>query len=189
MKKSKVNVVINGIIQKIQMIVGVCSAAFGLLGLLVSISDFDKGAVYLCLFFIAVGALLIYFSSKRKKLSKLFKKYVQILSCDATGSISNLALQTNTPEEVVKKNLNMLIYKKFFINAYIDEEKNRVVFPSTVNNNDSEYTEVVQNIEIKFNSYTQLEEYKAVTCKNCGGTCKVKAGTVAECEYCGSLIQ
>lgn len=186
MNKSKVKVVVNGIIQKIQMIVGICAATFGVLGFLVSIGHIDSMDIFMCMFFIVIGALLIYFSMKRSKLAKTFKIYVQMLSNDKTYSIENLASQLGTSQDVVKENLKLLIYKKFFVNAYIDVEGNCVVFPQTTN---IVHTNIQQSTDIEQNTNQATIEYKTATCKNCGGIGKIQKGTVSDCEFCGSKIQ
>jgi hypothetical protein len=180
MNRSKAKVVVNAIIQKIQMIVGVCWTIFVLIGSFGSIGSLGGIDIFMDIIFLSVGGLLIYFSIKRRKLAKTFKTYVQRLSFDKTGSIENLAIGLSTSQNIVKKNLKKLIDKKFFPNAYIDYEGNRVVFPSTS-------TTVQINIQQNINQ--EEIEYMAVACKMCGGVSKIQKEKFGGCDYCGSPIQ
>jgi hypothetical protein len=65
------------------------------------------------------------------------------------------------------QNVNINVEKREFVQSY-----NGV---ATENTND--------------NTATKVPETKVVTCKNCGANNKVTQGQVAECEYCGSLIE
>ncbi|MHB8065756.1 MAG: hypothetical protein ACYDG2_24585 [Ruminiclostridium sp.] len=176
MNKSKAKVVINSIILMTQVTVGICSTIFGLIGVLGSIYYPDIRIISIV--FICVGVLLMYFSNKRRKLANTFKIYVQKLSFSNTGSIKNLAIELGSSEDIIIKNLKLLIYKKFFVDAYIDFEQNRVVFPSS-----TVQTNTQQNIN------QAKIEYMAIACKNCGGVSKIQKRTVGECDYCGSPIQ
>lgn len=186
MNKSKTVIVLNEIIQKIQMIIGVCSVLFGIAGFCVANGKFDSMDIFLIIFFVGVGLLLIYFSVKKKKLIKYFKTYVQKLSADPTGSISNLASAAGTSPDVVKKNLENMINKKFFANAYIDIERNCIVFPSSNNINVSANT---THSNVQQNTNQPEIEYVTVTCKSCGGINKIIKGKVSECDFCGSPIR
>lgn len=186
MNKSKAVLVLNEIIEKVQMIVGVCSVLLGITGFCTEIGKFDAMDIFLTIFFIGVGFLLIYFSVKKKKLIKNFKIYVQKLSSDPTGSISSLASAAGTSPDVVKKNLENMISKKFFVNAYVDIERNCIVFPSSNNVNAS--TNNTQS-NVQQNTSQPEIEYVTVTCKSCGGINKIIKGKVAECDFCGSPIR
>jgi hypothetical protein len=185
MNKSKAVIVLNEIIQKTQMIVGVCFVLFGIMGFCVEIGKLDSMDIFLVIFFIGIGSLLIYFSVKKKKLIKDFKTYVQKLSADPTGSISNLASAAGTSQDVVKKNLENMINKKFFVNAFIDINKNCIVFPSS--NNINAGTNAAQS-NVQQNTNQPEIEYVTVTCKSCGGINKIIKGKVSECDFCGSPI-
>ncbi len=203
MYSSKAKVVSNRIIRTVQMVIGICSAAFGIIGLLLYLKAIDSTTIVMVTFFVVIGGLLIYFSIQRSILDKAIKSYEPILSHDKTGSIENLASILGTSQDVVKKNLERLIYKKFFLNAFIDEERNRVVFNLTSNmqHGDIQESADIHNTEIQQNTETQQEteiskgsnqatiEYMPITCKNCGGIGKIQKGTVYECEYCGAHIQ
>jgi hypothetical protein len=169
------------------MIIGVF---FLLCGLLYSIGEekkFSSEFYFGILFFAVIGGSLVYFGLKRKKFIKNFKTYVQKLSVDPTGSISGLASTTGTSVDVVKKNLEKMISKKFFVNAYIDVESNCIIFPAS-NNNINVSTNTTQ-FNVQQNTKQPEIEYVTVTCKSCGGINKVIKGKVSECDFCGSPIK
>lgn len=180
MNSSKAAIVVSQIIEKLQLIAGtILTILFGLPGI---ICLFDKktsaGAIIILFIFAALGILLIIFSRKRKKLINDFKTYVQILSVDPKVSIDDLASGLGTSQDVVKNNINLMIKKKYFSNAYIDTENNRVVFPVV-----SEQQQTIAPEAGKSNI-----EYITVTCKSCGGINKIAKGIVGECDYCGSPL-
>jgi len=180
MNSSKAAIVVSQIIEKLQLISGIIITILFGITLIASIGDKKAGAgITITMFVItALGVLLIVFSRKRKKLINDFKTYVQRLSADPTGSINNLAAGLGTSQDVVKNNLNMMIKKRYFSNAYIDTENNRVVFSVVSEQQQTNAPKASQsNIE-----------YITVTCKSCGGINKVIKGTVGECDYCGSPL-
>lgn len=180
MNSSKAAIVVSQIIEKLQLIAGIIMTILFGLPAIACIGDkkTKAGVIFIMFILAALGVLLIVFSRKRKKLINDFKIYVQRVSVDPTGSISNLAAGLGTSQDVVKNNLNMMIKKRYFSNAYIDTENNRVVFPIVLEQQRTNAQEANQsNID-----------YITVTCRSCGGINKVIKGTVGECDYCGSPL-
>lgn len=177
MNSSKVAIVTSRIVMLIQFIVGGALAFFCGLAALVSMFDNVKDGVGMILFAWLVtlaGVLIFNGGLKRKKLIKDFKRYVAVISSDPTGSIENIARSLNTSQDVVLKNLQKMIDKKYFINAYINQELNCIVInarttPAAAQTGSG-------------------EAYVTVTCKSCGGINKIPKNGVGECEYCGSPI-
>lgn len=182
MNSSKTAIVISGIIEKVQLITGiVITFIFGITAIAcIGDNKYPIEEKFTMFVFTAIGILLIIFSIKRKKLIKNFKSYVQRLSVDPTSSIENLASGLGTSQDVVKMNLEKMIKKRYFSNAYIDTENNRIVF-SKASEQQTNTIKVNQSNEPKI-------EYITVTCKSCGGINKIAKGTVGECEYCGSPL-
>jgi DNA-directed RNA polymerase subunit RPC12/RpoP len=178
--KLKATIIVSSIIQKIQMFFGVLFILFAILGVSASkkqSSDFVMGIIFL-----GLGAWLVYASKKRKSLINNFKTYVSILSNIPTGSIDNLAANIGTSQDVVRKNLQLMIDKKYFTNAYINTDINCIVLPSN-----SQQTTFANTYEINIDSSSPTE-YVTITCKSCGGVNKIKKDSVYECEYCGTQI-
>ena len=176
MNKSKVSLVFNQFISTIQIIFGVIILLFGLIGFS---TGSDSATVGVATFFCAIGILLLFLGIMCKKLISLFRKYIYVLSNDPTGSISNLAEATKASESAVIKNLQKMISKKFFVNAYIDYNLNSVIMYNHVQQNNSSNNEATQRPNV---------EEVIVTCKGCGGINHVAKNSIGECEYCGSKI-
>ena len=186
MKNSKAAVVIYGIWETVEYLLGAMIATlFGLVALVSMFDHEEDGAAIIIIswLFTALGLWLIQLGRKRRILLKNFREYVTRLSVDPTGSIENLAASINTSQDVVRANLQNMINKKFFVSAYIDEANNRVVFQTGSRSEVPQYNDAVSNIQ------NQNAEYVTVTCKSCGGINKVLKDKVGECEYCGSPIK
>ena len=133
------------------------------------------GFVIFCIIADILGIFLIMLSRKRKKLISDFKNYVNIISGNTSGSITNIAEVTGASQDIVINNLELMIKKGYFANAYIDRETNCIVLKAN-NANKKETAESTQN------------EYITVTCKCCGGINKIEKGKVGECDFCGSPL-
>lgn len=181
MNHSKTSITKNQIMQKIQMIIGIILVVFWSIGFLVYIIDFDIRSLMVCIVFIAIGILLIMKAKKTKSLILQFKKYVLHISTDPSGSIEALAAAMGTSQDVVVKDIELMIQKKFFVNAYINKETNSIIIG-------------MRQPEANIYNRNNLQqgfavEYITINCKNCGGVNKTIKGQVCECDYCGSPLQ
>ena len=145
--------------------------------------EMDFATLIVMCVFVSIGVVLIVLSRRRKKLINNFKDYVVRLSTDPTGSIKNLAESVNTSQDVVRANLQKMIYKKYFAHAYIDEVQNRIVFPTSTFHNNIPNNSQQSDVLIK-----QEAEYLAFSCNNCGGVNKIIKGKAQDCEFCGSPL-
>ncbi|MBW6411380.1 hypothetical protein [Clostridium weizhouense] len=182
--KSRTTIVVSQIVEKIQLILGIiitCFFGIGFLGC-ISSGNIDAATIILAIVFLSLGVWLIILSRKRNKLIKNFKTYVSILSVDPTGSLENLASSLGTSQDIVKNNLKLMCDKKYFVNAYLDTERNCIVFPSKseqINSTAQQSSKVSES----------NKEYNTVKCKNCGADNKIPKGIIGECEFCGSQIK
>lgn len=190
MNKSKVSLVTYQIVEKIQLIIGIFILfVFGVCTI-VAIADptyGEDGFLLACIIFDAIGILLVFLAHRRKKLVKAFKVYVTRLSVDATGSIENLASVMNTSQDVVKTNLKKMINKKFFVNAYMDESSNRIVFP--VSSSTIAPMANFSDSAVSQQHPQQNVQYVSVKCINCGGITNVAVGQTCECDFCGASVR
>lgn len=166
-----------------QMLGGVLALFFGLCAVTViaavGIKDtFDIVANVLFAVLTGVGIWLIIKGTHKKKIVKLFFDYIVRLERDPSKSIDLLAASTGTTVEKTTKNLTEMVSLGFFRNAYLDANSNRVVLRETMN------APVSQAMHVSAPSV----RYVAVHCRGCGAPNKIIAGTVGECEYCGSQI-
>ncbi|MBN7774338.1 hypothetical protein [Clostridium aminobutyricum] len=163
----------------------------------------SDGTKLVCSIFTILGIVMVFIGNRKRRLHKKYSSYATIISLDQTGSIRRYAASMGVSQEVVKKDLQRLIAKKYFNDAYMDEQANRIVFPwnsddnETYEENDEEDVEDYSEEEAEEDMEDYSEEdtekntenkYTTVSCKNCGGINNVIVGKVHECEYCGSPI-
>lgn len=146
------------------------------------------GMLIMCIVFDVISIALIMASRKRKKLIAEFKKYVSILSTDPSGSIANLAAAEGTSQDVVKANLELMIKRKYFVNAYINQETNCIIIGGNRNQVPTSASAGQMGDNVSKTSGESKVPLIPVTCKCCGGMNKVAKGSVSECDFCGSPI-
>jgi len=183
-RKSKSTIVINLIISKIQIIVGsILTLLFGLT-LIVGLFDDVSGEISMITVFFILTALSIYLllrGIKRGKLIKLFRIYGLRLSTDSNCSMDQLAVSLGTSVDVVIKNVEEMIKRGYFTNAYIDTTSNDIVFTGQASTKTTD-----SKISNLYNTQNANVEYTTVSCRGCGAINKIIKGTVSECEFCGS---
>lgn len=197
MNNSKVAIAVNRTISLIQVLVGIFLLFIFGICTIMYLADAESRAelgvafFIFCLLFDALGVWLIAKSRKKNKLIKEFKKYVTAISHDPTGYIPDIAASLGTSEDVVKNNLDLMIKKKFFSNAFIDRNSNCIVIASK---------QAVQNTTAAPNAFVNAPtastcttapavEMVTVKCNGCGGINTIAKGQTGECDYCGSAIK
>ena len=181
------NVVIkNTVVGTTQMIIGyIIAIIFGLLVVAGSVSSgfettFDVVMVSILSAISLVGISIITRGAKRKKLAKLFMDYSARLSADSVRSIEKLASATGSAMEFVLRNIEKMISMGYFVNAYIDYDRKRLVFA---------YEKEQPDSKPDFEQHNAASiEYCSVTCHGCGAKNKVQKRTVGKCEFCGSYL-
>ncbi|MDR3597618.1 hypothetical protein [Clostridium sp.] len=161
-------------------ILGWVSLSIAFIGFFVSISDGIKSDdISTIIFFLLAGAGLIALGKKIKNNADKSKKYISIIVNDGVIDIDNIAATIPTSYENAKKDLQKMINKGFFEGAYINESERQIVLPKK--HQDPLYD---QSNNVEENTRMQF-----VTCKGCGAQNSIVAGTVGECEFCGSKIE
>lgn len=129
MNKSKAKIVVNSFISIIQIVAGAFLAVMFGLCFLVTLFDLQEMGIAVLIVFIILTLCevwLIRVGCKRRKLGKNFKIYVSAIS-NGSGSIPEIAQSVGVSEDVVRDNLNRMIKKRFFVNAYIDASTNCII--------------------------------------------------------------
>ncbi len=181
---SKSAIIISSIISKLEIVVGGLLTFFfgiGLIGCLTDESLNSAGTIIVILVLLLLSIFLLYRGIRRGRMIKLFKSYVTRLSTDATHSIDLLAEGTGTSVDVVKRNLQQMIKKRYFANAYIDTQQNRIVFPQQAT--------IKTSVSAEPSAAGPDTEYETVTCKGCGAANKIAKGSGGECEFCGCQLK
>ncbi len=115
---------------------------------------------------------------KRRELAKLFKEYTARLATDPLRSIDQLAAATGVAVETAKENILEMIDKGYFVNTYVDFDRNCLVFLQVGGAPESASTQQSES----------SVEYASVSCPGCGATNRIRKGTVGECEFCGNPL-
>lgn len=130
------------------------------------------------IFLILGGVAVFIFSNKLKQYSIKYQKYNAIINTEGVTSIDNIAATVQVPYEVVVKDLQDMISRDYFKDAYIDDASREV---RLLNKTSQE--------NIKTQSNKQEQEKVVVACNGCGANNTILKGTVGECEYCGKSIK
>lgn len=138
----------------------------------------DAGSIIFVLICLAIAAVLIVNGIKIKKTIKRFKKYISIISVENQTSLENIASICSQSIDFVTNDLQKMINKKYFTNAYIDKSTNEFVLQKK--------NHITENNVMKKDDAVEL---MVVTCKSCGASNSVPKGMVTECEFCGTAIQ
>lgn len=180
MLRSKVAIVVSRLVGMVQLLSG--GFLLGLFGLLTLMYVFDSefqmdvgpSLLIFCLVLDSIGIMLIMLSRRTKKLIAEFKKYVSVLSAAEIETIEELAATIGKPQAAVKKNLELMIKRNYFVNAYINHETNQLIIGKVAD----------LNINTMVNS-----EQIVCNCKNCGATNRIVKGNSTNCDYCGTPIK
>lgn len=160
-------------------VLGWACLAIVFLGLFVCFSKgFKSDDISTIIFFLLAGVGLISLGKKLKNKADISKKYISIVVNDRIIDIDNIAAAIPTSYENATKDLQDMINKGFFEGAYLNEAGRQIVLPKRheeSSHNDSNGTEQIK--------------MQVVTCSGCGAQNSIAAGTVGECEFCGSKIQ
>jgi ABC-type multidrug transport system fused ATPase/permease subunit len=183
LNSSKTKVVASTILGKILSVIGYAVIIFYLIGFIAIITEPGnlEGAqmivlLILWILFFTVGLLFIIPGYKIKKRIRRFKNYVTIISSENITSIDILATKTSQSVDYVRNDLQKMIDKKYFPNAYIDRDDNEIIIGSTDRQEHAQKTALV------------FADPVSVQCASCGAMNKKENGTTSTCEYCGSAI-
>ncbi|AET70549.1 hypothetical protein Desor_5160 [Desulfosporosinus orientis DSM 765] len=133
----------------------------------------DSAGMTAAIIFLAGGIALIIWSIKLKKQSLKYKTYENLIVDQNVSSISNIASAVSLDYDEVKKDLQTMINKNHFTDAYINESSGEILLPKPITN--------LTNLQ-------SSSEKISIVCKSCGANNTVIAGRFSECEYCGSPL-
>lgn len=190
MNKAKVALAIDKTLSFVLKVVGIANLVFWSIALLFGLGEYEKVGMPVIIFeliLIGLSVLLIRKANKIAKLIDTFKQYVTIISNVPNGFIPDIASSLNTSEDVVRNNLELMISKKYFVNAYIDRNLNSII----IANRQATLNTAQQTNQPATPSHVNAQSVQMVTtkCDGCGAVNTVQKGTVGECDYCGSLIE
>lgn len=144
-------------------------------------------AVIFCLIVLFIGILLIRYGKKNKNRIKRFKAYINIISSNNLRSIDQVAASISSPVDFVMRDIQKMILKNYFTNAFLDLNTHEIVF--------QKYADNVPNKTNTINTPTpptpttgEQVEMLVVSCTGCGATNQVAKNSIVECEYCGTAV-
>lgn len=125
--------------------------------------------------FLCTGIFCLYRHRRASRLLADFRKYNAILASDPVKTIYRIAEMTGDTVENVRKNVNHMIEKNYFVNAYIDQS-GKIVLADR-----GQMNQVVGNNDGR-------KDFITITCPSCGGVNRLVKGHVGKCEFCGAYI-
>ena len=184
MDASKVRIFFYTVFGKIFSILGYFLGSVFLIALLVELTD-GKQSEYsfgytasMYLVFLGLAGFLIFKGITIKNRIKRFKKYVGLISIEHITSLQNIASSINQSLDFVTKDIQKLINKKFFSNAYLDIKNGKIIIKKP----NFQQASVI----LSQNAKAETEQVK---CNSCGANnIKVK-GIMGNCEYCESPLK
>ena len=127
------------------------------------------------LLFAITGISVLIKDKKIKREAEIIKQYLTIIVNSGIHEIDVIASTVGLPYDIVHNDIINMINKGYLKNAYIDEEKEEIVFPDDRPSNE------------KATPNRSFIQSKVVPCPCCGANNTIY-GNVGECEYCGSPI-
>jgi len=181
MNKRRNSIVKSTIIEKMEIVAGwiiIFMILLVLMGLFVS-NSIRIYEIITVVLFLSIGIGFIVVGNNRKKFRLSFQEYVKIVSNEPVGSIRRIATQKGVSFNECKNQLQDMIDKRFFENAYINEEGDRIIIPiSSFNKIDKDELRINKN-----------EAYVTCFCPKCKGVnLKIKKRQT-KCDFCGFIIK
>lgn len=131
------------------------------------------------LFFVSAGLVLVYIGKRSSVRAAKYKHYIDIIINKRMRSIATIASSIPVPHEEAITDIQEMIKKGFFEDAYINHNQDEIVLL----NSDELNTQVHPHLVASHKA-----EMIVAACNGCGANNKVVKGAVENCQYCGSLI-
>ncbi|MCZ2257753.1 hypothetical protein [Sporosarcina sp. G11-34] len=126
------------------------------------------------MFFISAGLALVYIGKKSSVNAVKYKKYISMIINNNIRSIATLASAIPVSYDTAMEDLQKMIGKGFFEDAYINFNAGEIVLSK----------DAIANSKVSNHKVEMI----VVTCTGCGANNKIEKGGVGACQYCGSLI-
>lgn len=130
--------------------------------------------IVVSLLFIAGGVLILRKSRSIEAERKQYRDYISLIVNSKVTSIAKISSTLAISATQVTQDLQNMIDKGYFQNAYIDKTKQCIVLE-----NHSQNVTTQENID---------NDFRTVVCPGCGAQNVIKGHGTTECEYCGTLL-
>lgn len=175
MNASKVALVASTILGKICSVVGYGWVILLGLPLLAGAYGSEFFTYVMLAVMMGAGVFLIIIGRKIKRRIVRFKQYVGLLSSGNATSVQALANATAQTPEFVQNDVQNMIRKMFFTNAFIELGTGEII----IGHRQQAATNTVQSTS---------NEVITVKCAGCGAVNSKQKGINATCDYCGSPL-
>ncbi|WP_040211136.1 DUF2975 domain-containing protein [Clostridium polynesiense] len=168
-------------VSKLLEIIGWFLAVMGILFVIGVISDpeIPVGDIsFGIVLFVGGGIALILLGKSIKKKAQRYKEYIAMIVNQRITSIDEIASAIPTSYDMAKRDIQDMIDKNFFTNAYINDNTRKLVLPKIVD----------YKINSGINANSDNDENINVTCSGCGAVNSLNKGKSEECEFCGSPL-
>lgn len=153
-------------------------------------SDARQALPVILILFHGCGLFCVILGDKYSRTDAKQERYAAIIRTGGETSIDKIAAAYPTDYETACKDLQQMLKKGYFHNAYIDlNQRELVLAPSPAHQAvQSIQTAVVHSIRTAVVPPEQKRDPKVIKCPNCGAANTVVPGTVSACEYCTSPL-
>jgi len=177
MNKPKSAVGAHSVLGHLLSIVGYSLGTLMLLALLLeSVGAYETEVEYETILvtsiFLGICVIGVMAGARVKGRVKRFRQYVALISLQELTSIGDIASQTNKSVEFVRKDLQKMISKRYFVNAAIDTYADKIIVGAGMPPAEG-----------------GSREYEVFHCPGCGAKGTKAKGNIGYCDYCGSPVQ
>jgi hypothetical protein len=135
-----------------------------------------SSAIIFTILWIVGGIALVKKGRTIKQDGIKYKKYIDLVVNHRVTAMDNLVSAVGLQYETVKSDLQTMIEKGYFSNAYINEGKREIVLATH------------QSVPVPSSPGAAPVSKYVATCKSCGANNTVVDGRENSCEYCGSPL-
>ncbi|QGQ93750.1 hypothetical protein EHS13_01920 [Paenibacillus psychroresistens] len=135
------------------------------------------------------AGFLFWLSKKRtKQLNDRYDSYYDIIIERKIKSIDQIAQMAGKREQMVKNDLQRMIYLGLLNNGFIDEISNSIVFYESSDEEEETYVEYEDETEDEAEVVQDKLFPKKVECAGCGSSSTLKPRETIFCTYCGASL-
>lgn len=191
--KSKSSIVLSGIFARFKIVLGVLIAVIGLFTGIAGFEIDDTAtsitAFILCVLFMAAGIALVINGSRTIKRISRFRQYVSLISNMHFDSISEISSQMSQQADFTLKDLEFMIRKQYFTNAYIDQATGKIIVYHAAAQGNPATRANPNTASPQGNAPAAAVPPEPVKCSGCGAVNTILPGQSMNCEYCGAPLK
>jgi len=189
---SRASIIIKNLLGTVAIILGYTISPVALFLVVMSLvydgaTDYTP-ALIVFLICLALGIFLIIKGSQIVAGVKRFRRYVGIISANHIVSIRIIASIVSRSTDFVRKDMQRMINKKYFIDAFIDYRTDDIIIGGGRQYDAGQAGYGGGQAGYNAGQAVYGEGYETVVCKACGAPNSARKGDSNKCEYCGSAL-